>query len=1081
MPDEPESIGSGIGPLLADYLPLMPSGARRAGAAKVMAARVGRDPSFLVTDPIKTQLAAMGIGAIGGAYTEGAGTPVRAAATILPLLLTQALRRREIKSIQKDYDRKSRLRLRELDEEDLLGGMGGSARLGAVGAYEAMRQRKYQDIGHLSEAGDALALTAGPMHLPVTNWLDHRSADRLRKEADFSDQKNSPTIPLMLAAGLLSSAGLGAARVWNHREMQSATPMPTDQWSPLIQEISGGKPLVYSGEGIGNAGYGKPRNDLEASQFMRYLDGFQDTEPAPRSTFFDRRPALDEKSRLRRLMEHGAVFADRKMSKPVIAHEAGHAKIENTPGVLRALQRHVYPYGSALAPLAGVGSMAAGLASGGAIRGALLGTGIGALTNIGVVAPEIGASYHASKALNEKGQLEGGHVRGLAAALSTYLAAGVLPSTIAGAAGGWISGRRKKKRELDDAEKSASLSKLRPIAEKLRWLYSQRSGEQVLDAAAGAAAAVVAGFSKLLSDTQDGPATLESKIKAAAVSDEILTQLIEAKKHSDARRYAMKHAILRRLITNHPDQFAEDSRSKGIVGVTHGPTNFRIHVPSGHIPAPLEKLARAVPRSLLETLKAVKGLPADRRGKFVGQQAQKAMEGSLAGAVDYLKSSPRVHGALRNLADYRIMDPANRARHMTVGGGALGLLGGATGAVTGGDGERASGGIVGAGLGALAGAGAGRYLPRGLQIGAGRVLTNLVDPHIYDSKMHLGSIVGGLRRAGALGVIKSVVKDQPIHPIAPARHALFRDFFDLPRFAGTEGVFKDVGRDAAGMRTLRHNVRDAGARADLRDIHGARLRTLTGDGSAAKHMQRGQQTLTSGGSPGNFHVQPDGQWEDVWDFGLHKGQDINSPETLLRALVSPFGTPSKVVGKTLNESQVLRFSPMTNHRLNQIHPSFTEPVMNRAVRGAGIDRKQLSSFIRSKLNDGDKNPVMRSIARRAEGKPYNLLQDLAKSENTTTSDMREFLGGAARRSRQAHDRSPKWTPGDLKSMFSTRVPGASSAEVGNAIDQLSPAQQKDLRAGLTQWSAQGRPPGGERAVLAKVLGFEPGDLSTLLS
>lgn len=712
--------------MLADYLPLMPSGARRAGAAKVMAARIGRDPSFLVTDPIKTQLAAMGIGAIGGAYTEGAGTPVRAAAAVLPLLLTQALRRREIKSIQGDYDSKKRKRLRELDEEDLLGGMGGSARLGAVGAYEAMRQRKYQDIGHLSEAGDALAMTIGGLHLPVTNWIDHRSADRLRKEADFTDQKNSPTIPLMLAAGLLSGAGLGAARAWNHREMQGAEAMPTDQWSPLVQEISGGKPLVYSAEGLGNAGYGKPRNERQARQFLRYLSGFQDTEPAPRSTFFDRRPVLDEKSRLRRLMEHGAVFADSKMSKPVIAHEAGHAKIENTPGVLRALQRHVYPYGSALAPLAGVGSMAAGLASGGAIRGALLGTGIGALTNIGVVAPEIGASYHASKALNDKGQLEGGHVRGLAAALSTYLAAGVLPSTIAGAAGGWISGRRKKKREREEeAEKSAGLGdgifrepensdvvlehgniKIhagqndwecahsyvwavlgdytvwcaphydggcdsdRPESEQAdlwekgskfprRWLDcaigkcdpNEDPGDRKIMAELARAVSEDGLMADLVADSGEEGAVKKAaipqeEILAAGQRKEILTQLIEAKKHSDARRYAMKHAILRRLVTNHPEQFAEDSRSKGIVGVTHEPTNFKIHMPAHTIPQPLQKAARPALKQIQGLMPSswTKGKQSIRDLLTTGWSKQKG-EGSLKDVLSRKADSAAQHVA----------------------------------------------------------------------------------------------------------------------------------------------------------------------------------------------------------------------------------------------------------------------------------------------------------------------------------------------------------------------------------------------------------------------------------------------------
>ena len=573
--------------------------------------------------------------------------------------------------------------------------------------------------------------------------------------------------------------------------------------------------------------------------------------------------------------------------------------------------------------------------------------------------------------------------------------------------------------------------------------------------------------------------------------DAPLPSLLEAKSHSDKKKYHMKHRIIADMMRRNPDAFVIDSDDgKGIVGVTHVDTGFRLHMPRQVLPVPLSKAAGI--GDVWNNIKRIKALPGATRSKFLGGQVQKHMMGTLNGAVDYIKNNPRVADAAQRISDYRIMDPANRGFHMRLGGGvgsgAGALTGAVAGAATGDDGEsRVRNGLIGALTGAGAGAGAGvaagRYLPRGLQIGAGRVLTNLVDPHIYDSKLHIGSVVDGVRRAGLKGALSAVWNDKPIHEIAPARHALFRDFFGLKRFKGTENVFKDVGTDANGLRTLRHNVRDAGARADLRDIHSARLKTLTDDGGTPgwhKWMQQGKLTPTSGGSPGNFGVKPDGTWEDVWDFGLHKGQKIDSTEKLLRGLVSPFGTPSKVVGKTLNESQMLRLSPMTPHRFGKIHPSFTEPVINRATRGAGLDSKELRNFMKAQIQGGQSGAVMKSMANRASGKPYNLLQDLAQSENTSNSDMREFLGGAPRVARQSLDRAPKWDPGDLKAMFAKRIEGANPNEVSNAIDQLSPVQHKALQNGLKQWAAQGRPAGGERDILAKVLGFAPDELPVLL-
>jgi hypothetical protein len=699
VPKDPESLGNGIGTLLADFVPLLPSGARRAGAAKVMAARVGHDPSFLVDHPIKAQLLALGLGGAGSALLEGQSGKARAAAAFGPIALVQLLRHRELRKIQRKYDKEKRKRLADIDHEELFDngalGWGGSSRLGAVNAYETMRARKYKGFGSLAEAGDAIQLAAGAVNpalytgaIPFISSIDNREADRMLKRADesselipslaksvplgalvgalgtsavlgtaslatrgrspalakllsgaakdgitvfdprkllrlvrstpaaaklfdkemallraaekhggggkmspkdllpfggaagmkqnqadlklfqqkfnaspsdvmqeavggisgiasagagagitgltglqehlaaprekrflfkaadFSDQNNSPSLPLYLAAAALSSAGMGAAYRWAHRENTNTPALGTNKWADMVQDMGGGNPLLLSTEGAGNAFFYKPRSPQEAEQFLRET-GHLSQAPMGMIT------ATNNANR-KRLERFGAIIADSTAGAPTIAHEAGHAKIEETPGILRALQRHLYPHARWMAPLAGAGSMAAGLASGGAGKGALLGTGIGALAGIGMLGPETGASYYALKHLKGlgDGSLSAEGRKDLISALSTYLAATVLPSTLSGAAGGWISGRRKKREEEEEEQEKFAV--------------------------------------------QRHPA---------------LPDLLQAKAHSDEKDYRQKSLLLRQMMDEKPDDWLVDSDDgKGIVGVTHVPTGFKLHV-----------------------------------------------------------------------------------------------------------------------------------------------------------------------------------------------------------------------------------------------------------------------------------------------------------------------------------------------------------------------------------------------------------------------------------------------------------------------------------------------------------------------
>lgn len=66
----------------------------------------------------------------------------------------------------------------------------------------------------------------------------------------------------------------------------------------------------------------------------------------------------------------------------------------------------------------------------------------------------------------------------------------------------------------------------------------------------------------------------------------IIQTLLQAKELSDRRDYKGKHAKLRSLIEQYPDDFYIDSRMGDIVGLTHK-SGFRIHAPSKIIPIPL--------------------------------------------------------------------------------------------------------------------------------------------------------------------------------------------------------------------------------------------------------------------------------------------------------------------------------------------------------------------------------------------------------------------------------------------------------------------------------------------------------------
>lgn len=547
-----------------------------------------------------------------------------------------------------------------------------------------------------------------------------------------------------------------------------------------------------------------------------------------------------------------------------------------------------------------------------------------------------------------------------------------------------------------------------------------------------------------------------------------ISELKRAKEHSDKRQYGVKHQIIKKMMSDDPDAFYIDSDDgKGIVGVTHKKTGFRFHMPAGKVRPGLSKEA---------------GL-----GDILRRQIGRIKPGELGGravnkVVDTLVRNPKLEEAVRGVLSYNLVDPRNRSRNTAMGALAGVLPGAGAGYAQSDDGKGGRDSVVGALSGALLGAAGGRYGPRAAQAGVGRVLTNVMDPHIYDGAMHAEDFKNLYKEHGIKGIVKSIVKDEPLQEIEPARHALMRDYFGLKRFKGTEDVIQDVSRTPDGGKRSVFNTNSSEGRRNLADVDTDREASLYWDYLKPTHgMRAGKPALTRSGAMGNFNVQTDGRWDDSWDFALHPGEKINSVTSLLRGLVSPLGTPTTLSGRTFSEGEVLRRA-VPGKKFNLIDESYTTPVLNRAIRGSGVSPTETMRYIKGKLKRGEHAPFMNTLADKAEGKPYNLLHSLAKAEDSTPGDMRVMLGGTAR----AKDLRPtskaelKFAKEDITRMFHNRIPGSTSGAVADAINSLPEAQVSELRRKLNAWSAAGRQPGGEIEALADTLGFAPDELQILL-
>lgn len=93
----------------------------------------------------------------------------------------------------------------------------------------------------------------------------------------------------------------------------------------------------------------------------------------------------------------------------------------------------------------------------------------------------------------------------------------------------------------------------------------------------------------------EDPAYYDKHKEAQQVTrPKIIDELLAAKAHSDAKRYDQKNNIIRRLMQRAPEEWYVDDTDKKHYGVTHRPTNFKLHIDPTVIPPTVLQKAASV-------------------------------------------------------------------------------------------------------------------------------------------------------------------------------------------------------------------------------------------------------------------------------------------------------------------------------------------------------------------------------------------------------------------------------------------------------------------------------------------------------
>jgi len=362
---------------------------------------------------------------------------------------------------------------------------------------------------------------------------------------------------------------------------------------------------------------------------------------------------------------------------------------------------------------------------------------------------------------------------------------------------------------------------------------------------------------------------------------------------------------------------------------------------------------------------------------------------------------------LRKALSYNLVDPKNQLKNVL----GLGGVGAATGAGIGltNDNATLKSVLTDAGIGAGVGGIGGKFLPRALQKGIGRVMTNLMDPIDYTVEAHTQKLKGKSFKE----LVNAVVKDKPITGEmigeAKGRSHHFRKFFGLEPLPGTSEYFTPGSKPGEFMM----NPHNADAAVDLATIEGKRIEPFRGK---PQFEATNKPQFMETGHMGGFHVNPDGSYQDTWDFALHPHEKIDSLKNLFRAMVTPFGNPVKTVGKTLSEAEAHSKASLMDELLAKAEKLKTKirkevpkpskkapakPIVNR--RGEAVKSSDPVSIVNSKgeavssetantLVGSDRKPITSAnvnVILNPEGKPATTADKVIlnpEGKPATTSD-----------------------------------------------------------------------------------------------
>jgi len=160
-----------------------------------------------------------------------------------------------------------------------------------------------------------------------------------------------------------------------------------------------------------------------------------------------------------------------------------------------------------------------------------------------------------------------------------------------GALAGYVQRRRANDKILD------AMRYMPPGATMGDWESLEAERKKARESAALPLNPLAAATKTAAAVADDGTAAVARAIatlKAPSLTRQpspVLDDLLKAKAESDRRNYAAKAMILRKLIKQQPADFAVDSDDgRGILGLTHPKTGFKIHLPQHQLPVPLRRL-----------------------------------------------------------------------------------------------------------------------------------------------------------------------------------------------------------------------------------------------------------------------------------------------------------------------------------------------------------------------------------------------------------------------------------------------------------------------------------------------------------